>query len=550
VVHDLILKDFLLRFIAGVVIGVVFGFVLDFILRREWISKGHTNVFVLAMAMLNFGIANLVIVESGLLSVTVAGLVLGSRKSDPIRDIVTYKVELKDFLIGLLFVLLAANLDLNSFLEYGWKLVVAVVVIMLLIRPLNVFASTHGSQLQNNEKLFLSWIAPRGIVAASMASIFALELSNLGVENAVFLETFTYSVIAGTVLVQGLSAGAVARVLNVTRPIPSGWIIVGAHAAGRSVAKFFMQNGVSVVLIDTNAREVREAKREGLFALSEDATQLEPDASSMLYGCGNLLAMTANPDLNRMLCRRWSEFLEGKILRWEHAGYETDGNKHLLVGDRIWETLPLNRWMQPGSEMPPLVVQSNPPATVDGILLAAADGVVTTNPNLEGANEGTQWLVLEPGDQPHGLELPLTAQNVVFMEHEDLREMYRAMLLHLKDQLPNIDTEAILEEMWQREADYTSILGHGIALPHVWTNRVDKATLMVACPSGPQQEMLCPLTNSNIRIVFMLISPEGKPDEHLAHLSHIARLVGTEAKRQSLLESQSASELYDAIARS
>ncbi len=224
--HQLVLQDFMLRFAIGAALGISFGLLLDFILRRGWMDEGHNNVFVLAMAMLNFALADLLKSESGLLSVTVTGLVLGIRKTPQLRAIVSYKTELKDFLIGLLFVLLAANLEIRSFLDYGWQLLIVLVCMMIIIRPLNVFMSTLGSSLDLKEKLFLSWISPRGIVAASMASVFALALEQKGSVNARFIETFTFSVIAATVVVQGCTAGMLGRALGVVRPIPKGWIIV------------------------------------------------------------------------------------------------------------------------------------------------------------------------------------------------------------------------------------------------------------------------------------------------------------------------------------
>jgi mannitol/fructose-specific phosphotransferase system IIA component (Ntr-type) len=99
--------------------------------------------------------------------------------------------------------------------------------------------------------------------------------------------------------------------------------------------------------------------------------------------------------------------------------------------------------------------------------------------------------------------------------------------------------------MWKREEDYTSLLGHGIALPHVWTSQVRKSVLMVARPT---KEVVCPLTRSTIEIVFMLISPLGKPDEHLRNLSQIAKLVGTDSRRESLLAAKNPRELFTTIA--
>ncbi|WP_182869581.1 cation:proton antiporter domain-containing protein [Rhodopirellula sp. JC639] len=546
---QLVIKDLLLRFAVGVVLGIAFGFVLDWVLRRDWIGKPHLNTFVLAMAMLNFALADMAISESGLLSVTVAGLVLGSRNAPPLRDIVRYKMALKDFSIGLLFVLLAANLDLAAFVRYGWHLVLAVAGIMLIVRPLNIFVSMRRSLLTWKEKLFLGWIAPRGIVAASMASVFALELGRRGVENAVFLESFTYSVIAGTVVVQGITAGSVGRWLGVVRPVPTGWIIVGAHALGRCIATFFTRHGIDVVLIDTNAREVRDAEREGLIAINEDAMQLNPQKHAELYRCGNLLALTANADLNRMLCRRWAELLEDATLfRWEKSGYQTAENEHLLVGKRVWTELPLSRWMHPNSESPPLQVERREtnagPETGNVLMTARGNQVIPGNPH-ELHKEDVEWLVYDGSGEQDSCVLPLTAENVIFSEQTDLHELYREMLHHLHQQLPGIDPEQMLVEIWRREEDYTSLLGHGIALPHTWSPAVDRATLMVA---RPRHQLLCPLTDLPIEIVFMLLSPVGEPDEHLACLSHIARLIGTESQRQRILDAGDAEQLHRLIA--
>tara|TARA_R110002049_G_scaffold72490_7_gene187487 strand:+ start:33605 stop:35788 length:2184 start_codon:yes stop_codon:yes gene_type:complete len=544
--HQLVVTEFLMRFAAGAMIGIAFGFLLDVVMRRGWIQGGHTNIFVLSMAMLNFALADLVISESGLLSVTIAGLVLGSRNTRQLRSIVSYKVELKDFLIGLLFILLAANLDLNAFFDYGWKIAVVVLGIMLLVRPLNVFLSMYGSTLETRDKLFLSWIAPRGIVAASMASLFTIELKQLDVEDAMFLETFTYSVIAGTVLAQGFTAGMVGDLLGVLRPIASGWIVVGANPVGRKVASFFQSNDIPVVVIDTNARDVRVAVREGHTALSEDAMLMVRDDHPELYICGNIIALTPNPDLNRMLCRRWSELLDGSLFRWEPSGYETEENTHLLAGVKVWDEIPLNRWMQAGSESAPLEIVrdiNNIPSPDDVLLTANQNNV---NPGCYSGTENGEntWLVYRPQSQAAGSTFPLAPANVILSDQKELYDLYREMIMHIHQTNPSVQPDYLLDEMWKREEDYTSLLGHGIALPHIWTDAVTRAVLIVGRPRKP---VICPLTNSAIEIVFMLISPSGEPGEHLRNLSWIAKLVGTDSKRSKLRQATSAEEIYDVI---
>ena len=581
------IQDLLLRFSAGAILGVAFGFAMHWVLNRNWIDKGHTNIFVLVMAMLNFAIADKVITESGLLSVTVAGLVLGSQKMMQLRDIVSYKVELKDFLIGLLFILLAANLDLYSFVKTGWKLVLIVAAIMLIVRPLNVFLSLHLGSVTLKEKLFLSWIAPRGIVAASMASVFALELSHRdGSElQGQFLETFTYSVIAGTVLVQGLTAGWVGRWLGVVRQTPDGWVIVGAHALGRRIAKFIADQGLDVVLIDTNPREIRLATREGLTAINDDATILNEDKYPSLYGCGNLLAITSNPDLNRMLCLRWSEKLDGTgLYRWERAGYETEENRHLLAGEAIWKELPLSHWMQPDCDAPPLFEQRHQVATKEDDETDDSAEDTSQQDGSKGQQSVEQHSVDPQSDGPqsndsgvlltfrkesplligsfdslvsedlsliydlerseHECTLPLTPFNVTTSTQTELMELYREMLNHLHRQSVKVDPEATLADIWKREEEYTSLLGHGIAMPHFWSPHVERSVVMV---TRPESTIVCSLTDRPIEIVFLLLSPTGTPKAHLEHLSYIARLIGSEPRRQRLLEARTSDDLYKAI---
>lgn len=545
------LQAFILRFAVGSLIGLAFGFFLDFVLRNGWIEDRQVNIFVLAMAMLNFAVADMLISESGLLSVTIGGLVLGVRSTPQLREIVSYKSELKDFLIGLLFILLAANLDLSAFFDAGWRLVIVVAIVMLVVRPVNVLLSTLGTQLSFNEKLFLSWISPRGIVAASMASVVALSLKEFSATESQFIETFTFSVIAGTVVIQGFSAGFVGKLLGVVRPDPNGWIVVGAHAIGRQVSQFLVRHQQQVVLIDTNALEVRAAEREGLTALNEDAMSLNPDEFPSLYSCGNLIAFTANPDLNRMLCRRWSEILEGNfILRWERSGYQTDENQHLLSGDRIWENFPLDRWMRPYSEPAPVRIQPGdvpPPPIKENVLMIARNKSLIETAPADIQENDAEWMVFDRQKSQQSVQLPLEPENVLFSECEDLKALYLEMLQHLESQLPKLDPLLMLESMWEREEDYTSLLGNGIALPHAWSPDIQQTKLVVA---RPVHNVQCPLTNRSIEIVFMLLSPEGNANEHLAHLSFIARLIGSQSQREHILQAVDATDLFHRIAMS
>lgn len=333
--------NFVFRFGAGAVVGLIAGVILQQILKRRLIPEESLNICVVAGALATFGLADALVSESGLLSVTVAGLWIGSHRTPNLKQIIEYKSELKDLLIGLLFVLLAANLRVDQFKTIGWGLAIVLGLVMFVIRPLNIFISARKSGFTTRDKLFLSWIAPRGIVAASMASLFALNLESLGIAHADFLEPFAYSVIAGTVLIQAMTAKPVARMLGVLVPKPAGLLIVGAHRLGRAVGKFLHEQGVHVVLVDTNYRRIVRAKKDGLVAITGNGLEISPDFHLDLYGIGHVLSITSNAELNRLICMRWKALMgDISLYFWSNEALSDNvAHDHLKIGDRIWPDL-------------------------------------------------------------------------------------------------------------------------------------------------------------------------------------------------------------------
>ena len=222
--HEQVLWRFLLRFVWGLGLGIVGGVLVYLLIRIRLIVDEMLNVFALAAAVLIFGLAESFLPEAGLLAVTASGFVLGILGPGQLKRIRHFKAEITDLLIGTLFILLVARLDLDQFIAFGSQGALLVAAVVLVARPLNILNSSWGLKDFNwREKLFLSWVAPRGIVAASMASLFAINLQEKGIfPQAPFLETFTYSIIISTVVLQGFSAGLLAWALGLKRPPPQG----------------------------------------------------------------------------------------------------------------------------------------------------------------------------------------------------------------------------------------------------------------------------------------------------------------------------------------
>ncbi len=543
--QGLVVFDFLLRFAAGAGLGMIFGIVLYQVLKRNWIPGEYLNISVLAWAILTFTVADLVRTETGLLSVTIAGLVVGYKRPPQLARIIEYKVELKDMFIGLLFVLLAANLELAKFAEYGTTLIFVVVAIMFVVRPLNIFLSTRKSSLNLREKMFLSYIAPRGIVAASMASICAFHLKNLGYEEGAFLETFTYSVIAGTVVFQGFTAGIVGKALGVLEPKPKGWVIIGAHELARSIARFIEANGHSAVLVDTNPREVRVAQREGLTALYENGMNIDPENRIEFYGVGYFMALTTNPNLNCLLCQRWRKLLDKPVLfRWDGSQHENgEMDEEVVVGTPVWQSLPMTSSGNGRGETLEVAADlASYPYPEEVLMCFYEDEIYPGVP--EGKKGDGTFLTLRHVVKEEKQHFPIKENGVLFSNDASLEPLYHRMLDIVAKSVPHLDRKTLYVELLQREDEFTSLIGHGISLPHAYAAGLQETQMLVArlIPGIP-----CKHTGSDIQVVFMLLSPEDQPVRHLNLISDIAKFIMQEEVRQAILAAEDAASLFRVI---
>lgn len=545
--------NFLSRFLVGAVFGIVAGTVIYQILKHNWVPEKTLNIFVLACAMLTFMVSDSVVTESGLLSVTIAGLLIGAKKPPSLNALIAYKDELKDFLIGLLFILLAAQLELAKFTAYGAGLIVIVLLVMFVVRPLNIFISTTGSKLTMKEKVFLSWIAPRGIVAASMASLFAFRLGEQGMENADFLETLAYSVIAGTVFFQGFTARWVGKMLGVLEPEAKDWLIVGAHRMGRQVAKFITDRGHSVILLDTNPREIKLAHREGFTALSANAMTIDPGKNIQFYGVGNVLAITENEDLNQLVCQRWGQLLDRvNLFRWAPATREAeDGTTGIIAeGEQVWQRYHLKRLMsvEPGQEqlkLKTLTVDASSVQSMGSVLMHESNGKIRPDYPDDKVEGKVTVLIIE--DEVHQSSFPIHPKDVFLGSQPSLEDLYREMLQNLSSEISPGEVERLHSELLDREAEFTSLIGYGIALPHTYSSKVKSTRLMAAKLDPP---LPCQHTGEDISLVFLLLSPVNQPVEHLNMISRIAKFVMKAEQRQSILNAKTPEELYGIISKS
>lgn len=300
----------------GSIIGGVGGWFLGWFLKKaNQLSEDLKNLVVLAGVWGIYGISQVIRGESGLMATVVAGMVLSATDVPEVRLLRRFKGQLTILAVSVLFILLAADLSLASVVALGWGSVVTVGFLMFVVRPINVWICTINSGLNWRQKLFVSWVAPKGIVSASVASLFSILLTQKGINGGEAIKALVFLTIILTVVSQGLTAQLVANWLQLTSTKAKGAVIVGSNPLSRLIARLFKEHQESVVLIDTNPEAYEEAKQEGLQVLLSSALDVKALEEAGLGSMGTFLAMTTNAEVNLVLAQRAiEEFQPPRVL--------------------------------------------------------------------------------------------------------------------------------------------------------------------------------------------------------------------------------------------
>jgi len=200
--------------------------------------------------------------ESGLLAVTVMGVVMGNAALPSLTELIRFKEQMTVLLVSGVFVLLAASLELDMFLVLDWRAVVFVTAIVFVVRPIVVSLALLGSDLPKRERALIAWIAPRGVVAVAIAGFFGGRLQDIGFEDGAQLAPLAFAVVAVTVVLHGFSMAPLARLLGLTSNEPPGMILIGASPFSLALAKGIKEAGAPVLIADRTWYALRNARRE------------------------------------------------------------------------------------------------------------------------------------------------------------------------------------------------------------------------------------------------------------------------------------------------
>jgi len=336
-------------------IGGVFGLVTAWLLARSvqryWIPDYLQGVAFLAAAGAVFALSNVLQREAGLVTVTVLGIALANHREISIRQVNELAEHVVVLLISCLFIVLGSRLELGQLAELHWRGVAFVAALILVVRPLTVFLSLWGSELKWRERMFLACLAPRGIVAAAVSSVFGLSAGSLLaaegapgplIAQAQLLAPVTFLVILGTVACYGLAAAPIARTLGLADANPQGILFAGADAWVRELALTVKNCGVPVVLVDTNFRNVSEARMAGLTADCASILSEHVQEELDLSGIGRLLALTPNDEVNALATRELVHVF-GRANVYQLAPRNVDSNRRQSVPTRLRGRLVFDR---------------------------------------------------------------------------------------------------------------------------------------------------------------------------------------------------------------
>jgi len=296
--------------VFGSLVGFVFAFLLVLFLKKFWIPDFLQESMTLSMVVGAFLVSDLLQHESGLFATTLMGIVVANQRYVSIKHIIEFKENLRVLIISVLFIILSSRLELDVFSSISSSFWIFLVVLVLVARPLGVFLSTFRSTLNIREKVFLSWMAPRGIVAAAVSSLFALRLNELGMEQADVLVPVTFSVIVGTVAICGLTTAPLARGLKISQSNPQGVLFLGAQPLVQEMAKEIIKQGFKTVVVDRNNKAVSEAKMNNIPSVYGNILSDHVLDEIPFTGIGKLMAMTPNEEANSLALFHFNEVFD------------------------------------------------------------------------------------------------------------------------------------------------------------------------------------------------------------------------------------------------
>jgi NhaP-type Na+/H+ or K+/H+ antiporter len=328
---------------AAAVLGVGGGYLLGKAFSRDDVPEFLKAPVTLAFVLLCYALANLAQHEAGLLATTLLGMTLGNMQLRSIEELRRLKEYVSILLVSAIFVILTANLDPHILTRLDWCSAVLIALVVFAVRPVSVLLSTVGLGMDWRERLLLAWIAPRGVVAVTIAGVFAATMGAQGYGGADLLLPLIVSLVLVTVVLHSSTLGWLARRLGLAAASQNGILIVGASNWSTDLAIALKEMKIPVLIADSSWYNMSQARLSGIHThygeiLSEHA-EMELDLSDM----GILFATTSNDAYNAFVCSRFApEFGRTQVFQLPmHSAPEQESKSIKLAHRGIFAMEPM-----------------------------------------------------------------------------------------------------------------------------------------------------------------------------------------------------------------
>ena len=290
--------------IAGL-IGYVAAAAIAWAFPRGAIPEYLKVPVLLTSVIVVFVLSNQIEHEAGLVAVTVMGIALANMNVSSLRSIHPFKQNIAVILIAGIFVLLSASLEFEELAYLNWNFGLFLLALLFLVRPATILLSLLGSSVPWNERLFLSWIAPRGIVLVAISGLFALRLEDIGYDGTALIG-LSFAVVVATIVAHGFTIDLVARLLNLKGSNRPGVLIVGSTPWTISLALMMQELKAPVMVVDSSWQRLALARQKGLPFYHGEILNEATEHNLDLTPYSVLVAATENEAYNALVCNEFA----------------------------------------------------------------------------------------------------------------------------------------------------------------------------------------------------------------------------------------------------
>lgn len=323
-----------LSLFTSLILGVGIGFIIAEAFKKGKVPEHLKSPIILISIFLVYTLANLVQNEAGLMATTILGITLANKKLSSLDELRRFKEYVTILLVSTIFIILTADIEPEILQRLGWQSWLLLFLIIFVFRPVSVYLSTIKTNINWRERLFIAWVAPRGIVAAAIAGLFSPQLMQKGYAGAELLLPLVFTLIILTVLFHGLSIGWLAKKLDLASNHPDGLMLIGASSWCIALASELQKNEIPVLVVDKKWDNLKPARMQNIPTFYGEILAERTEEVLELSHITKLLALTANKSYNTLVCSQFAPEL-GQNNVYEIGWYEVKENENKMPSQAV-----------------------------------------------------------------------------------------------------------------------------------------------------------------------------------------------------------------------